>query len=232
MNLTRDLLKSRLTALRWVRALGAFVMLWGALPTNTVYAQSIETLTSRPAHLPPIHRVQNHALRAAGLTLHATPLARMRLSNLVPTVELDLGWGRRDDEESRYREDINRLGEGALSRDFIRQDAHRTQDHTRTIRVRLKLDLSRVIFDPRELQWTRLRAQRNALRADLMREVATLYWRRRHHELEFAITPSHDIELRIKHHVQMQLCSAQLDALTRGWFSRAVAQRARKGGTP
>lgn len=202
------------------------------MPSSIAWAQELDFNAAPSPHLPPVQHVQNRALRVAGMTLQVPSFTRMRMSNLIPTVELNLGWAQRADDESRYREDLNRLDEGALARDFIRQDTHQTQDHTRTVRVRLKFDLSKLIFDPRELQWTRLRTQQHALRAKMMRDVATLYWRRRHHELELAFAPKDDVEMRIKHHIQVQLHTAQLDALTGGWFSKSLAQRARKGGTP
>lgn len=200
---------------------------WIVLCPMTASAQDLGDLLKHLSPAPDIQRVQHHALLHHRLLKLDDPRLRMRLSNLIPQVDLELGWITQLDQERRYREDLNRLDGGSMHRDFIRQDALTTEDTRRTVRVRLRLDLGKLVFDPREVQWRRHQRMHHQARQQLLRTVNHVYWQRKKHQLQLLLVDKDDLEQVVHHHIQVQFLTAQLNGLTGGWFGRQLRRRAK-----
>ena len=188
-------------------------------------AQSLQNLLKHISPSPPIEHVQHHALKSNHLHHFEDVRWRMRLSHVVPRLDLSLSWTHDLDKENRYREDLNRIEDGPFQRDFIRQDALQNQDTSRTIRLRARLDLGKLIFDPKEQQWQRAHRQHHVAKQRLLQHVSTLYWARQKHQLHLVLLDKDDIEQIIQHHIQIQLITSQLDGLTNGWFSKSLKKQ-------
>ncbi len=63
------------------------------------------------------------------------------------------------------------------------------------------------------------------LRDDILDEVTSYYYERRRLQIELLEAPPNDTRSRIKKELRVQELSANLDALTGGYFSRQLVQK-------
>lgn len=204
----------------------ALALAWAMLsPTMTLaqgQPQTLEALMDELEPCPAFERVLSEAISAQGYQqLDETMGRRARLSNVLPKVEVELGADRDTLRQDRYREDFNRGVDYPFMRDFMRQDVEERSAQGQSIKLRLRLELGKLIYDPQEVAIRRLMAQERKAREQLIEVVAQLYWRRRHHQLERRLLPVDDLEGRLHHTIEIELMGAQLNGLTRGWFYRA-----------
>jgi len=97
-------------------------------------------------------------------------------------------------------------------------------DHER-IRVVAEWDLSRLIFNPDALTATRESSRLVERREDLLTTVNKLYFARRQMQAEGVLAPPADPRKALKAKLRIDGLTADLDALTGGWFSRTVSER-------
>lgn len=192
-------------------------------PTSALaQPQTLEALMEQLEPCPAFEQVLSQAIRAQGYQDQGELMGRRaRLSNLLPRVELELGADRDTQRQDRYREDFNRGVDYPFMRDFMRQDVDERSASGQSIKVKLRFELGKLIYDPQELATRRLFAQERKARGQLIELVAQLYWRRRHHQLERLLLPVDDLEGRLHHTIEIELMGAQLNGLTRGWFYQA-----------
>lgn len=204
----------------------ALALAWAMLLPATALAQArpqtIEALMDELEPCPAFERVLSEAISAQGYQqLDETMGRRARLSNVLPKVDIELGADRDTLRQDRYREDFNRGVDYPFMRDFMRQDVEERSAQGQSIKLRLRFELGKLIYDPQEIAIRRLVAQERRAREQLIELVAQLYWRRRHHQLERLLLPVDDLEGRLHHTIEIELMGAQLNGLTRGWFYRA-----------
>jgi ribosomal protein S20 len=194
-------------------ALWAFWALWLALPsTGTAAPASATAATARddleragpvvPVGGPPIGAVLSAAYTAAGLDRDPgrSWILRARLGGLVPWVTV------------------------RTTRDTSWQDTQSEVGHGSTFEVRATWRLDRLVFDGRELQVAALEAARRRERRRLANRVIRSYftWRR---ATEAALATEDE-----RARTRMAEATAELDALTDGWFSDELARPQRGAG--
>lgn len=190
------------------------------LGTPRAWAQRAPEITE-----PSPREVTRAALRASGLLRPTDWTSRMRLSHLIPEVDVRGGWDQRRDDALDYREDQTLDGIGALRRDFVRQEQDIREQRRQTYQVRLRWQLSGLVFDPRELQAARHDEATRQARRRLEAEVLKVYFERRRRLVErTTLGPDMDDERRALD-VEIAWRTARLDALTRGWFVRTLRAR-------
>ena len=100
--------------------------------------------------------------------------------------------------------------------------------------TRLKLfaewDLSGLIFNPKEYNAAKEMSKLVTRREDLLTTVNKLYFARRQLQAIAAIKPPKNMAGAVKLELQIASLTADLDALTNGWFSRAVEAGAKRKG--
>lgn len=211
----------------------ALVMLLMTMLSGAAAASAQDTaLPSRLAPCPSFEQVLNRAITANGAhaTLDALASARRRarLANLMPQVDVELGLDQRQQTITRYREDFEREQDGPFLRDLMRHDLDERRAHSQGVKLKLRFDLRRVVFDPYEAQlWRMERQERRSLDA-LIALVSKLYWTRRHHEIERLFVPEANLQARLKHTIEIERIGAQLNGLTAGWFNRQLNQGKQK----
>jgi hypothetical protein len=151
---------------------------------------------------PAIGAVLSAAYVAAGLDHDPgrSWIARARLGGLVPWVTV------------------------RTTRDTSWQDSQPEVGHGTTLELRATWRLDRLVFDGRELQVAAIEAARRRERRRLATRVIRAYftWRRASDAALAAV------DVRVA--TRLAEATAELDALTEGWFSAELA-RARRGGT-
>lgn len=200
---------------------GALVMLTALMGASPASAQAPE---------PDVRQVQRWAVRAHGLerSRDRAP-SRARIANALPDVEVRATWLDSQDGRTLYREDHALDAQDRWTREAARQDAQDDHERRLMLTLRLRVDLSKLVFDPRELQAARAVEDRARRRAALRLQVADIFYRRRQHQLALAALPAADVTLRRQQALQIELHTARLDALTDGRFSRALRGRSRQG---
>lgn len=96
--------------------------------------------------------------------------------------------------------------------------------HSR-FKVLAEWDLSRLIFNPDNLDAAREVSRLVERREDLLTTVNKLYFARRQLQAELALQPPDDPKRALRAQLRLAGLTADLDALTGGWFSQQVTAR-------
>lgn len=83
-------------------------------------------------------------------------------------------------------------------------------------------DLDKLIFNQEELRVYRELKKLIELRVDVMKEVTKLYYERRRLQVDLVLRPPRTLLERVRRMLRLQELSADLDALTGGYFSRRL----------
>ena len=173
-------------------------------------------LVSRYRHEATIEEVQEKAIEYG--EVHPEKIIRWRRAAqtkaFLPQVSLDI---------NRQRDDnVDVAEEGTTTPDkyIVGPD-----EQTLEFNVSLTWDLSEVIWNEDQTSIdtrSRLMVQ---LRDDILEEVTRLYFERRRLQLEEELSPSKDLRQQVMKELKMEELTAQIDALTGGWFSRRLNQK-------
>ncbi len=115
-------------------------------------------------------------------------------------------------------------GSGSLS-DLVSDD-----DELR-IELRAEWDLTRLVFNKDAISASRQIERIVNQREDILTTVNKLYFARRQIQVEMELRPPDSIHKALRMQLRVDGLTADLDALTGGWFSREVAKR-RPVGVP
>lgn len=229
--------------MRRARALLSILALAGCVLLGTCTARDVEAqqpgaqqpdagpdttsaLSRRFAREPSVAEVRRQALRATGY--QAGDLdewsSRARWSHLLPDVQGEVDWLDQRDSEARYREDLDTSDTGQMLRDSARNDFI-IDGRLRTIyALEVEWDLSGLIYDKSEASIAREVRRRREARQKLLEEVGEAYYRRRRYLIEWLLTARAKWRERLDLRLEVDRQTARLDAMTGGWFSRALAK--------
>jgi hypothetical protein len=153
-------------------------------------------------HEPTVREAVKAALRYAGLS--ARPEARMkrraRLAAALPTLSLKAS---RDTDWTETKDGDRVVGD---------------VDQGIVLEARATWRLDRLIFDGAELRVASLAQQRARARATLAAQATALYYKRRAAQLDAIWNPAETIEEQVRRELDLEELTAQLDALTGGWW--------------
>lgn len=211
----------------WMRTLNVLCLILCVLVAHEARAQQTPPVPTPPKEIvapkaPDIHAVHHAALSHYGLVddTNARKIKRrIRRANLLPDLEVRSMWRHQDDEETDYREDLDFDDLGLAIQDSARHDSTTGTTDQDTYSIALKFRLSRVVFDPQELDVDRAQSQRIQRRERLLTLVNDRYYERAHYQAR-QLTLELDDEERLLHQAHIARCEADLDALTGGWFTQ------------
>jgi len=195
----------------------ALLMILGASFAPSVLAQSPAEEARRVlasfAHEPSVLQVQNAAARYAQVSpdTYSKWRGQTQWANLLPErVNGEYYYLDRDEKDVRTTQSTNSQAE-TVSFD----------DHARYKAV-VEWDFSRLLFNPDTLTASRETSRIIERREDLLTTVNKLYFARRQLQAETALQPIEDTKRLIRTELRLASLTADLDALTGGWFSKKV----------
>jgi len=97
-----------------------------------------------------------------------------------------------------------------------------SNDDQLQLEVRLEWDLTKVVFNRDGIAAARQIERIVNQREDLLTTVNKLYFARRQLQVEIALDPPTSVDRAVKTQLRIQGLTADLDALTGGWFSKHV----------
>jgi hypothetical protein len=199
---------------------------------STVYGEEssrppLETLLATFAHEPDVRSVQQAALRYGELGGRRLDRysARARASNLLPRIQGQWGWLDQRDSQLRYRENLKTGADGIMYRDVAQNHLNEDLRLRSLYTVRVSFDLGGLVYDPAEPAIAREVRSRLSHREELLQRVTHLYFERRHRQLLLAAEPHASWQARLERTLEIDRLTAQLDALTGGWFRQSLEQR-------
>ena len=180
-------------------------------------AQAVEALRQFD-HEPSVLEVQEAASRYALVhpDTYSDWLSRAAWSNVLPerlTGEFQSTLD--DDTTARTTASDN------SSSDYTTRDL----DEQLRLKVFAEWDLSRLIFDQDEYNAAKELSKIVTRREDLLTTINKLYFARRQLQAMNVLDPVSSARKALKLELQLAGLTADLDALTGGWFSRTVAER-------
>jgi len=93
------------------------------------------------------------------------------------------------------------------------------------LELRAEWDLTRLVFNRDSIQATRQIERLVNQREDILTTVNKLYYARRQLQVEIEMNPPTSVEKALRQQLRIDGLTADLDALTGGWFSREVNDR-------
>lgn len=188
---------------------GGSVMWEGA----TVAPAAVREVMNRFAAEPSVTEVQNAALEYAKANPERIDSwqARARANAALPQFRTQFDYDINQDLRTRTNLD-------ATDARVITEDDDRSYE----IQVRAQWDLDRLVFEPQELAIARESVRLANLRDRVLDEVTRRYFERRRLQVDLELSPPTDLNDRIRKELRLQELSADIDALTGGWFSQKL----------
>lgn len=191
----------------WIGALAA--VLCAAAPARGEDDDaSLRALARIEKDEPAVREAVAAAVRHAGLAgrPEAGMKRRARLAAALPTLSLKAG---RDTAWSET--DGTALVVGDVEQDVV-------------LEARATWRLDRLMFDDTELRVASLSQQRAKARAAVAAQTTALYYKRRAAQVEALWHPPDTIEEAVRREIALEELTAQLDALTGGWWDQQTAE--------
>jgi len=193
------------------------LLILGASFAPTALAQSPAEEARRVlasfAHEPSVLEVQKAAASYAQVApeVYASWRGQTEWANLLPErVNGEFYYLDRDEEDVRTVQSTQSKTQTVSLDDHVRYKAV------------VEWDFSRLLFNPDTLTASRERSRIIERREDLLTTVNKLYFARRQLQAETALQPSEDTKRLIRTQLRLASLTADLDALTGGWFSKRI----------
>ena len=203
------------------------MMFLGALFAPMTLAQSPAEEARRVlasfAHEPTVLEVQRAAAEYAEVApeVYASWRGQTEWANLLPErVNGEIYYLDRDEKDVRTTQSTQSQAETVSLDDHVRYKAV------------VEWDFSRLLFNPDTLTASRERSRIIERREDLLTTVNKLYFARRQLQAETALKPIEDTKRLIRTKLRLASLTADLDALTGGWFSKRLSKRTSKKDRP
>lgn len=200
------------------------VILVTSWPSGQTSAQSafdarVSELMRQFRHEPSVREVQRAAARHARVNPGAYShwLAASSWAHALPErVKGELQHLSRDEKDVRTTSSTNSLSE-LLALD----------DHLR-LELEVQWDLSKLIFNPDKLKASKEISNLVELREDILTTVNKLYFSRRRVQVEQILNPPQNLRHAVNVSLNIKSLTADIDALTGGWFSKEIRKRMKK----
>ena len=177
------------------------------------FTAQARAILKRFAHEPPVVRVQRVAARYARVNRGAyrSWIRASNLAHLLPErLKGQILKLKRDERDVRSTSSTQTLSE-LLALD----------DHLR-LELEVQWDLSKLIFNPDKLKVSKEISNLVELREEILTTVNKLYFARRRLQVVRILTPARNLRQAILLRLRIDALTADLDALTGGWFSRRL----------
>ena len=102
-----------------------------------------------------------------------------------------------------------------------------TDSTTSRLTLALQWDLDRIIFDRREILVAREAVRTANLRDRVLEEVTRRFFERRRLQVDLELAPPTDLSDRVRKELRLQELTADIDAITGGWFSDKLEKAGR-----
>lgn len=209
----------------------AFAALLLALPA-AVQAQTspeVERVLKKFDNEPSVLEVQEATRRYAMVDSDQMEgwYTRARLANIIPGK-----WGAQIDQQDltrdqlRTKEDLVRSNPDNFNSDLVVEDVTTYDTDQTDGRVNYRLeadwDVSALIFNPDELRVADTVSRLVKVREQVLITVTKLYYERRRLQVEMVLRPPTDAAEQVKLQLRIDELTADIDALTGGWFSKNI----------
>ncbi|MCL2325067.1 MAG: hypothetical protein FWC40_00985 [Proteobacteria bacterium] len=209
---------------RFFATLGLGVML--SMVPAFASAQSAQEILAQFNSEPSIEATQQAALEFAGLTSERLEslYSRAGAANALPK-NVTYTFQFQDQNRDRPQRVVNKVTSGTSS-SYERETTFREETDQIRHNVRAQWDLSQLVYNPDQL---RVYSQMNSTarnRNTILQQVTKTYYARRKLQVEMSMNPPTDVADRLKRELAIQELTAQLDAMTGGWYSGQLRQKA------
>lgn len=178
--------------------------------------QKVAEVLARFDHEPAVIDVQRAAATHAKVDpdAYGTWLDAAQFAYLLPD-KLEGEIYRLDRDET----DVRTTSAGSTPTGTVAADAH--------VRMMLEVrwNLTKIVFNPDKLRAAKEISNLVELREEILTTVNKLYFARREIQVTAVIAPPTELNKAIRTQLQIDTLTADLDALTGGWFSRELATR-------
>lgn len=210
-------------------ALALLTALAAASPVQAQADPKVVEVLKKFESEPSIRDVQEAVLRYALISNDRMEgwITRARLAHIIPSeiggsYQIDTN----DDNITQSREDLVREIEGDFNSQFVIADQQNVSrvddDESERIRLDADWDLNKLIFNSDELRVASETARQVRIREQLLNTVTKLYFERRRLQVDMLLKPKSDPSAAIRAQLRIDELTADIDALTGGWFSKQL----------
>ena len=184
-------------------------------PSGGVSPADVERVLARYRDEPSVQAVQERAMRYAEIHPELIQAWRRRSSYSAILPQLRVTYRRNVEEDTRLIEQPGNPDRWQWDWD---------DDHQVTTVARW--DLDDLIFNTDELRVSSESVRLVRLREGVLNQVTKLYFERRRLQIERDLSPTHDVAAAVRREMRLHELTAQIDAMTGGWFSEELMKAA------
>ncbi len=184
------------------------------------FAQSEQEILARFAHEPTIEDTQAAAVDYAGLGADRVEgmYGRAGGANALPKV-LSYEMTYRDQDRIEPQSVYTYHGADEAWTSLKKTEKEQNTDYIQH-KIKAQWDLSRVVFNPDQIRVVSAMANAAKSRDVILKLVTKTYFARRKAQIDLMLNPPSSIAEKLDKELRLQEMTAQLDALTGGWFSK------------
>ncbi len=183
--------------------------------------ESAQDILQRYKSEPSVTATMDAALEYAGITTDRLEslYTRAQASRALPK-KVYYEYTYRDRDTDRPQDKIEQGADGKVTKDTLTtyEESQAYGQH----KVRAEWELSGLVYNSDTLNVYKQMGSAAKDRDRLLRDVAKVYYARRKQQIAMDTDPGVDVMTRLQQELQLQELTAQLDALTGGWFSKQL----------
>lgn len=191
---------------------------------GSAYAQNADQILNRFNDEPSIAQTQEAAIDFAGFSSERLQslYTRAGVAKILPK-SLSYSFRYKDEDRERKQTDITKKtttsgGEENTQKDVVYQQPTDTMQHD----IKAQWDLSGLVYNPDQLRVVSQMGTSAKQRDTLLSTVTKVYFARRKAQIKLMNEPPADVSDRLNLELSIQEYTANLDALTGGWFSKQL----------
>lgn len=184
-------------------------------------AQSEQEIMARFAHEPTIEDTQAAAVEYTGLSSDRLEgmYSRAGASNALPkSLYYELQYRDKDTDRPQTQYDYTDPTSNSFSKK-VQKEYHQDEVYLQH-KMRAQWDLSRLVYNPEQLRVVSQMNSATKTRDGILKLVTKTYFARRKAQIDLMLNPPSSIAEKLDKELRLQEMTAQLDALTGGWFSK------------
>ena len=189
----------------------------------TAMAQDVESIMAQFKNEPTIEQTQQVAMEYAGLTSDRLEgmYTRSGATYALPKT-ISYEWTYRDQNRDQPQMVTTYANNNDQAWTQLKTTEYEQNTDYMQHKVRAQWELSRLIYNPEQLRVVSQMSSSSKVRDSLLKSVTKTYFQRRKAQIDMITNPPKDVASMLNAELKIQEFTAELDAVTGGWFSKNI----------
>ena len=196
-------------------------VMFAAVPMTAMAQNDVESIMAQFKNEPTIEATQQAAMDYAGLSSDRLEgmYRRSGASRALPKI-LSYEWTYRDQNRDQPQVQTTYAGNNDQAWTQLKTTEYEQNTDYMQHKVKAQWDLSGLVYNSEQLRVVSQMNSAAKTRDSVLRNVTKVYYQRRKAQIDMITNPPKDVTAMLNAELKIQEFTAELDAVTGGWFSK------------